>query len=271
MTRESPVRHVRPCAQPAGSGRGASVELELWEAPGRRGPGGARPGQTQGRCKLGGGQPGRRARALTAPGMLLPEQEARAFARAGRPRGRGESAEPAAGLAGLGPRSPRLPGVRLLADSPAGPQPQPAPHLGTGQEVLPGAESHGRCLHAMRKPRLLTLRLSRCVDWEPRAVAAGLSPRVASEACLFALERTRDQGPRAAASERPPAFLQDAGSSTEPCSVDIALRCRSPARCPLAPRNSCAHLRCAVGEVAAVASQRVCPSCRFSAPSRHQA
>lgn len=37
MTRESPVRHVRPCAQPAGSGRGASVELELWEAPGRRG------------------------------------------------------------------------------------------------------------------------------------------------------------------------------------------------------------------------------------------
>lgn len=247
------------------------MELELWEAPGRRGSGRGRAGPDPGALQAGRGTARTQGEGFDSA-RHAPSGAGGQSVRPGgaAPGTRGERR--ASGWAGgAGPPVPTAARSQAAGRQPSWTPAAACPHLGTGKEVLPGAESHGRCLHAMRKPRLLTLRLSRCVDWEPRAVAAGLSPRVASEACLFALERTRDQGPRAAASERPPAFLQDAGGSTEPCSVDIALRCRSPARCPLAPRNSCAHLRCAVGEVAAVASQRVCPSCRFSAPSRHQA
>lgn len=55
MTRESPVRHMCPCAQPTGSGRGASVELELWEAPGRRGSRRGRAGLNPGALQAGRG------------------------------------------------------------------------------------------------------------------------------------------------------------------------------------------------------------------------
>lgn len=247
------------------------MELELWEALGRRGSGRGRAGPDPGALQAGRGT----ARTQGEGFDSARHAPSGAGGRSVRPGGaapgtRGERR--ASGWAGgAGPPVPtaarsqaagRQPGW-----TPAAACPPPWDRQGSAARSRVTRPMFARC--AQTTLAYSAVRPARGLGASRRC--CGLVPTRGREACLFALERTRDQGPRAAASERPPAFLQDAGGSTEPCSVDIALRCRSPARCPLAPRNSCAHLRCAVGEVAAVASQRVCPSCRFSAPSRHQA